>query len=87
MPKMEYDKILSCLDNLHPLAQLSSVGYAELSGLILLKKKESNVSLMSFPRFFSEIRNSNKKMRCILMSETEIYVICRLRVGSYGEKL
>ena len=65
MPKMEYDKILSCLDNLRPLAQVVlDMRNWKLSGLILLKKKESNVSLKSFPHFFSlflEIRNPPKK--------------------------
>ena len=60
---------LSCLDNLHPFAQVVlDMRNWKLSGLILLKKKESNVSLISFPRFFFfflEIRNLNKKMRCI----------------------
>ena len=53
MPKIECDKILSCLDNLRPLAQVVlDMRNWKLSGLILLKKKESNVSLKSFPHFF-----------------------------------
>ena len=66
---MECDKILPSLDNLYPLAQVVlDMRNWELSGLILLKKKESNLALISFPRFFFfflEIRNPNKKMRCI----------------------
>ena len=65
---MEYDKILSRLDNLHPLAQVVlDMRNWKFSGFIHLKKKESNVSLISFFLFlflFGQ-RNPNKKMRCI----------------------
>ena len=65
VPKVEYDKILSWFDNLHPLALVVlDMQNCKLSGLTLLKKKRSNVSQISFPSFALEIRNPNKKTRC-----------------------
>ena len=65
MPKIECDKILSCLDNLRPLAQVVlDMRNWKLSGLILLKKKRKQCVteiLSPFFPLFLEIRNPPKK--------------------------